>query len=590
MPGRRLTPLLVALALVPSAPAGAATITSPGPLTRVQVSADLNCAVDHAGDSSPAFYGDTACATLVATGGTLYGPATIPAGEAAAPRTPFTRISQVGPTGAGTVADPFVLQTVVGAGGLRITQTDSYVVGQEAYTTRVALANTGASESRATLYRAGDCFLGDRDTGFGQADAATGAVACREAVKAERGAWMPGPRVEQFFPISPGSSYYEARWDQVWGRVGSRAAFPGTCRCEELLDNGAGLSWDVVVPPGATEVRTSLVAFSPQGRVPLSIQQSAAPTAVDPGRDVTYTLTISNPNTLPVTLSSIEDTLPEGFAYVPGSSSAAGEPVASGRTLTFAGPVSIPAAGSASISFRAIAPSVPGEHLNEASAQAADGYTVAPVEPGAAVRVNEPAPTTPAGRPGEPSGTVLGSEPEPSIAPPENARSVNLVPVRGTVLVNGRPITAAVHIPIGSVVDTSNGEVELFSASPTGEIQSAKFYDGSFKVLQERGDPTTELKLLGGRLGDCSKRSRKVRGRASGAKPGRRVWGDGKGKFRTNGRNSSASVRGTKWFVEDTCKGTSTKVVNGVVTVRDFAKRKTIRLTAGQSYLAPAKR
>jgi len=30
--------------------------------------------------------------------------------------------------------------------------------------------------------------------------------------------------------------------------------------------------------------------------------------------------------------------------------------------------------------------------------------------------------------------------------------------------------------------------------------------------------------------------------------------------------------------------------VNGVVTVRDFAKRKTIRLTAGQSYLAPAKR
>jgi ferric-dicitrate binding protein FerR (iron transport regulator) len=66
----------------------------------------------------------------------------------------------------------------------------------------------------------------------------------------------------------------------------------------------------------------------------------------------------------------------------------------------------------------------------------------------------------------------------------------------------------------------------------------------------------------------------------------RRLWGDGKGRFRTKGKHSAATVVGTKWMVEDRCNGTLTKVLRGTVSVRDFKKRKTVRVTAGHQYFA----
>jgi hypothetical protein len=109
-----------------------------GPLTRIEISDDLNCAVSHIDDTEhPEFYGDTACATLVAVGGTLYGPAAIPAGGSASPRTPFTPISQSSVTGSGSGADPYqiVTEVALGSSGLRLVQTDSYAVGEESYRT-----------------------------------------------------------------------------------------------------------------------------------------------------------------------------------------------------------------------------------------------------------------------------------------------------------------------------------------------------------------------------------------------------------------------------------------------------------------------
>ena len=77
------------------------------------------------------------------------------------------------------------------------------------------------------------------------------------------------------------------------------------------------------------------------------------------------------------------------------------------------------------------------------------------------------------------------------------------------------------------------------------------------------------------------------RGERGARKPKkRRLWGDGKGKFRTKGSYSSATVRGTKWLVSDSCAGTLTRVVRGVVSVRDIPKRKTVRVRAGKRYLA----
>ena len=76
------------------------TISSAGPLTRVFISTDLNCAVNHRDDVDPEFFGDTACATLLATGGVLYGPDAIPAGNVT--EVPFTPVSQTPVTGTGT--------------------------------------------------------------------------------------------------------------------------------------------------------------------------------------------------------------------------------------------------------------------------------------------------------------------------------------------------------------------------------------------------------------------------------------------------------------------------------------------------------
>ena len=66
--------------------------------------------------------------------------------------------------------------------------------------------------------------------------------------------------------------------------------------------------------------------------------------------------------------------------------------------------------------------------------------------------------------------------------------------------------------------------------------------------------------------------------------------GDGHGAFRTKGQYSAATVRGTKWFVRDSCAGTLTKVAHGVVSVRDEVRHKTITLRAGKHYLARPRR
>ena len=61
------------------------------------------------------------------------------------------------------------------------------------------------------------------------------------------------------------------------------------------------------------------------------------------------------------------------------------------------------------------------------------------------------------------------------------------------------------------------------------------------------------------------------------------------GKFRTRGRYSAATVRGTKWTIADRCDGTLTHDITDSVVVSDFVRHKTVILHAGQSYLAPAR-
>lgn len=227
-------------------------IASAGPLESINVTPDLNCDVRYAGDTDPQFYAAIACGTLVAVDGTLYGPQDIPAGGAAGPRTAFTALSQTGPTGSGTAADPFVVVTKVdlGSSGISLTETDTYVAGAQSYTTRVRLTNTSGAQKTAVVYRAGDCYVANSDYGTGRVTEES--VACVGA----------GGRIAQWTPLTGGSSYIEGSYNDVWAAIGSQQMFPDTAREDENIDNGAGLSWRVTMEAeGAADV-AHITAFS----------------------------------------------------------------------------------------------------------------------------------------------------------------------------------------------------------------------------------------------------------------------------------------------------------------------------------------
>jgi hypothetical protein len=174
-------------------------------------------------------------------------------------------------------------------------------------------------------------------------------------------------------------------------------------------------------------------------------------------------------------------------------------------------------------------------------------------------------------------------------------------PARGFVPFNG-----TANIPVGSQLDTRKGRVAVTSAADTGgaKTQTSDFYQGIFQVRQtvpkkKPAKPkalTTDLVMKGQiARSQCAplKSARSAVVDAKKKKKGPKavlgkLWGNGKGKFRTAGKYSSATVRGTIWLVEDRCEGTFTKVRRGTVRVRDVKRKKTITVKAGHSYLARA--
>jgi hypothetical protein len=389
--GVLITLVLASAALaLPAAPAGAATISSAtGPLTKVNITTDLNCEVDHIADTHTEFYGGSACATLLASGGRLYGPQRIPAGGDAGstgganPRSAWTPVAQEGPSGGGTSADPYRVTTVVEGGPFRVTEVVTYVLGEESYRSDVTVANTGEESADVILYRAGDCYLQNSDYGYGRIDG--DAPTC---VAQAPGGGL-GDRIEQFTPITAGSRHMQAGYWEIWEHIGSQQPFPNTCRCNDLIDNGAGISWNRTIPPGHEARLASLVTFSPVGTVPVVIHKTADDDSVEAGGATGYTIRVENPNVRDVTLEELNDDLPEGFTYLKGSTSGAttADPQINGRRLTWANLV-VPANGSIAVHFMVRVSDVPGTYVDTASGKGA-GVVVVPAEEAAPLPVTE---------------------------------------------------------------------------------------------------------------------------------------------------------------------------------------------------------
>ncbi len=179
-----------------------------------------------------------------------------------------------------------------------------------------------------------------------------------------------------------------------------------------------------------------------------------------------------------------------------------------------------------------------------------------------------------------------GKPPEPTVSPPVAGKTVNVFTKSGKVRVKipGSDeffdLNDIQQIPVGSTIDTRHGKVTFQAAGK----QKMWLYEGLFKFSQKKGKKPLTTLTMTEKLTGC-----KGSGKASAAKKKvkkRRLWGNGKGRFRTKGKHSAATVVGTKWYVEDRCNGTLTVVKRGVVKVRDFKKRKTVTVRARHSYFA----
>jgi hypothetical protein len=186
---------------------------------------------------------------------------------------------------------------------------------------------------------------------------------------------------------------------------------------------------------------------------------------------------------------------------------------------------------------------------------------------------------------------------------PKTGKSVVVKRSSGTVFVSKRGSSrrtrlgrAARSVPVGSTIDATSGTVKLTStANRSGSRrQSAAFYDGAFTVSQDKSSrPLTELTLAGGDFSGCAAVKRRAQNNflhredvfAAQSRSRRRLWGRGKGRFRTRGRNGTATVRGTTWLTEDLCEGTQTTAREGEIDANANGVDLERQLEPGQSVI-----
>jgi hypothetical protein len=198
------------------------------------------------------------------------------------------------------------------------------------------------------------------------------------------------------------------------------------------------------------------------------------------------------------------------------------------------------------------------------------------------------------------------------VAPPLAGERVAVEPEEGLVRVrlpeevgSGRfvPLSEVTDIPVGSVVDTTCGEVQLQSdVDSSRAVQSGTFSDGFFAIV----DPVrpedagiTELRLRGG-LGPCPgpvgrassllrrfhgdvRRRRRFRSSGSSAAASAKAPVGG---FRVRAQYSTATAQDATWDTFDRSDGTFTRVTRGRVVVQDLNHDRRVVLRAGGRHLA----
>jgi hypothetical protein len=484
-------------------------------------------------------------------------------------------------TGDGSAGNPFVLTSnfdaVPGPPGQTLPQAHVlqqvvYFNGSSDVAVNYALSTTvSATAFQGRLFASADLAVAGNDSGIGFFNPSP--------LRQVGGANPLGTGAASLIEVSPWSAYQEDAFSTIQNIVNSTSATPPSFANTVnpgLVDAAVGVQWNFTgfgasTPIGESVVwrftRTSpleLVASTPTqalGQIAtVNVTARNADASPDPNRAVRYAITGANPSAGAVTTAA------DGTAAISWAGTKLGTDTLTAyvdRDGNGSRDVNTEPQQTATVTWTPPPPPVPGKSV------------VVKVVSGQ-VFIKRPA----SGRARQATG-----------------------PAKGFV-----PFTGAANIPVGSQLDTRKGRVALTSAADTGgvKVQAADFYQGIFQVKQSvpKKKPkkpaalTTDLVMKGQiSRSQCAplKGARSAAVDAKKKKKGPKavlgkLWGSGKGKFRTNGKYSAATVRGTIWLVEDRCEGTLTKVRRGTVQVRDFKRKKTVTVKAGHTYLARAQR
>ena len=622
-----------------------------GPITEISISPALNCNARYSGDESYEFYppGNAAgnCGPMIARGEEVfYFGQFLPVSQTGVLGTGTSAdpLRVVTTACAGTSAE------CEAASAPLVTQTVRYVTGEDFYRTDLDIVRRGGADT-VGVYQYADCFLQDSDVGYGYFDGSTGGIYCAaNANNSPAGrieGFVPISPNSSYYE----TAYYTV-FNAITGFSnptslrGARghsllSAAPGDplpnfCDCTALLDNGMALGWNnVSLPAGGSARRSFLTTFSPTGA------------AVDPAPAVTLTTPAQGSESTDATV-----TYSGAAGNQSGDLSTVTVDIYAGSSIPESAPLRSLSATRSGAAWSIEDPSAlaPGTYTararqlddagNEGISQPHTFAILAPPPP--------PPPPPPPDRDGDAIADATDNCPDTANADQADrddddigdrcdtsdatkgvkvAERVVMEVVSGTVLVRlpgltktqvgegagaaqaagFRPLKGAEVLPIGTVVDTKNGRLGLTSAAGTSKgkslTQRAEFFDGIFKIRQGRSKkPDTQIvlqsasytKVCGtntrpvaqpaGPLGAFAAAQRLSKKRVS------RLWGSGKGRFKTVGRNSVTTVRGTIWLTEERCDGTLTRVSRGIVTVRDLNRDKTFTVRSAHSYLARAVR
>jgi len=178
----------------------------------------------------------------------------------------------------------------------------------------------------------------------------------------------------------------------------------------------------------------------------------------------------------------------------------------------------------------------------------------------------------------------------------------------GSALVSGRrfeyrmpvghrdyDLDGSLRFPSGSRIDATDAKVRVTTATTSkGGRESMSVSGGPFTVRLSRS--ATAYRFVRGPQ-RCSRSGPRA---PTDARAPQITMQIDKGKRRAakrrarqraevRGKHSVGAAFGTKWITEERCNGTFTRVLSGVVRVRDLERKRTVTLRKGQSYLARAR-